>query len=175
MPSPKPPNKDYIMEFFRHAESWVLVSFILFLALLVYLKVPAMLGKTLDERAGKISKELDDARKLREEAEALLKEYQQKRVDAEKEAANIVAQAKSDAIAYAAESKKKLDDALIRRTKQAEQKIAQAEAAAVKDVRSAAAELAVAAATSLIRENAKGKGGEKLIAESISAVRSRLN
>ena len=71
------------MEFFRHAESWVLVSFILFLGLLVYLKVPAMLGKMLDERASKISKELDDARKLREDAAALLEEYKKKRADAE--------------------------------------------------------------------------------------------
>ena len=63
------------MEFFGHAESWVLVSFILFIALLVYLKVPAMLGKMLDARAAKIAHELDSARKLRQDAEALLAEY----------------------------------------------------------------------------------------------------
>ncbi len=163
------------MEFFRHAESWVLVSFILFVGLLVYLKVPAMLGKMLDERAAKISKELDDARKLRDDAAALLEEYKKKRSDAEQEAAAIVAQARADAEAYAADSRKKLTETLARRTKQAEQKIAQAEAAAVKDVRLAATELAVAAATRLIKEGVSAKQSEGLIAESISAVKSRLN
>jgi F-type H+-transporting ATPase subunit b len=163
------------MEFFRHAENWVLVSFILFLALLAYLKVPAMLAKMLDERAAKISKELDDARRLREDAAALLAEYQKKRSDAESEAANIVAQAKSDADAYAADARKKLDDTLARRTKQAEQKIAQAEATAIRDVRAAAADLAVRAAGSLMAEGTRGKTADSLIAESIAAVKSRLN
>lgn len=163
------------MEFFRHAESWVLVSFILFLGLLVYLKVPAMLGRMLDERASKISKELDDARKLREDAAALLEEYKKKRADAEQEAASIVAQARSDAEAYAADSRKKLTETLARRTKQAEQKIAQAEAAATKEVRIAAGELAIAAAARLIKDGVSGKHSENLIAESIAAVKSRLN
>ena len=163
------------MEFFRHAESWVLVSFILFLGLLVYLKVPAMLGRMLDERASKISKELDDARKLREDAAALLEEYKKKRADAEQEAASIVAQARSDAEAYAADSRKKLTETLALRTKQAEQKIAQAEAAATKEVRIAAGELAIAAATRLIKDGVSGKHSENLIAESIAAVKSRLN
>ncbi len=163
------------MEFFRHAESWVLVSFILFLALLVYLKVPAMLGKMLDERAGKISSELNEARKLREDAAALLEEYKKKRSDAEQEAVAIVAQARTDAEAFATDSRKKLAETLTRRTKQAEQKIAQAEAAATKDVRSMAAELAVAAAASLLKDGTKGTSGERLVTESIAAVKSRLN
>lgn len=163
------------MEFFRHAESWVLVSFVLFLALLAYLKVPAMLGRMLDERAGKISNELDEARRLREEAAALLEDYRKKRSDAEQEAVAIVAQARADAEAFAADSRKKLAEALVRRTKQAEQKIAQAEAAAAKDVRSAAADLAIAAAASLLKDGAKGKAGEGLVSESIAAVKARLN
>lgn len=163
------------MEFFHHAESWVLVSFILFLALLAYLKVPAMLGKSLDDRSAKIAKELDDARKLREEAAALLAEYKAKGAAAEKEAAGILASAKADAAAYMTEQSKKLEDTLTRRTAQAEQKIAQAEAAAIKDVRQAAAELAIAAATSVLRDTSTGKTGEALIAQSIVAVKSRLN
>ncbi len=163
------------MSFLRDPASWVLVSFILFIALLVYLKVPAMLAKMLDERSAKIAKDLDDARKLREDAAALLAEYQKKRSDAEGEAANIVAQARSDAEAYAVDARKKLDDMLARRTKQAEQKIAQAEASAVRDVRAAAADLAVRAAGSLLADGASGKAGEKLIAESIAAVKARLN
>ncbi len=163
------------MEFFRHAENWVLVSFILFLALLAYLKVPAMLGKMLDDRASKIAKELDDARKLREEAAALLDEYKKKRATAEKEAAEIIAGARADAQAFASDSKKKLADTMDRRAKQAEQKIAQAEAAAVKDVRNAASDLAIARAADIFSTSAKGKGGENLVAESIAAVKSRLN
>ena len=163
------------MEFFRHAENWVLVSFILFLALLVYLKVPAMLGKSLDERSAKIAKELDDARKIREEAAALLAEYKAKGAAAEKEAAAILVSAKADAAAYLTEQSKKLEDSLARRTAQAEQKIAQAEAAAIKDVRLAASELAIAAATYVIKDHTLGKSGEGLIAESIKAVKLRLN
>jgi F-type H+-transporting ATPase subunit b len=163
------------MEFFHHAENWVLVSFVLFLALLAYLKVPALLAKMLDDRAAKISKELDDARALRADAAALLEEYKKKRADAEKEAASIIAQARTDAETYAQDSRKKLAETLARRTKQAEQKIAQAEAAATKDVRLAAGELAIAAAASLMKDGVSGKQGDSLIAESIAAVKSRLN
>jgi F-type H+-transporting ATPase subunit b len=162
------------MEFFRHAESWVLVSFILFIALLVYLKVPALVAKILDERAAKISKELDEAKRLRQEAEVLLAEYKKKRSDAEAEAKDIIAAAKVEAEAYADESEKKLKEALARRQAQAEQKIAMAEAAAVKDVRAAAADLAMSAAAALLKDAASGKTGEKLVSESISAVKSRL-
>ena len=162
------------MEFFRHAESWVLVSFILFVALLVYLKVPALVAKMLDERADKISKELGEAMRLRQEAEALLSEYKKKRQDAEVEARDIIAAAKTEAEAYAEESARKLKDTLARREAQAEQKIAMAEAAAVKDVRAAAADLAMAASAALLKDAASGKAGEKLVSESIAAVKSRL-
>lgn len=163
------------MEFFHHAESWVLVSFLLFLALLVYLKVPATIGKSLDDRSAKIAKELNDAKSLRLEAEALLTEYKKKGSDAERQAADIIAAAKSEAQAFAADSSRKLTEMLSRRQAQAEQKIAQAEAAAVKEVRAAATDLAIAAASRLIAESTRGKGGEKLIAESIEAVKLQLN
>jgi F-type H+-transporting ATPase subunit b len=163
------------MEFFGHAESWVLVAFILFIVLLIYLKVPAMLARMLDERSAKIAKDLEEARKLREEAQALLASYQQKRIEAEKDAVNIVAQAKVDAEEYAAEARRKLTETLNRRGKQAEQKIAQAEASAIKEVRTIATDIAVAAATRLVAEAAKGPQGATLITESIEAVKTRLN
>jgi F-type H+-transporting ATPase subunit b len=163
------------MEFFGHAESWVLVAFILFIALLVYLKVPAMMAKMLDERSAKIAKDLDEAAKLRQEAQALLASYQKKRVEAEKDAANIVAQAKVDAEEYGKDARRKLGETLERRARQAEQKIAQAEAAAIKEVRSVATDIAVAAATRLVAEAARGTKGAVLIAESIEAVKTRLN
>ncbi len=163
------------MEFFRHAENWVLVSFLLFLALLAYLKVPAMLGKMLDERATKIAKELDDAKALRVEAEGLVAQYKKKLADAERQAVDIIEGAKSDAAAYVEESKKKLSETLDRRTRQAEYKISQAQAAAEKQVRESAADLAVSMATQKLAVQAKGKGGESLVTESIGAVKNRLN
>jgi F-type H+-transporting ATPase subunit b len=157
------------------ATFWALVALLLFLGVVLWSGAHKTIFSSLDQRAASISKELDDARKLREEAEALLAEYKRKRADAEKEAQEIVARAKADAAAYGEESKKKLADSLERRTKQAEQKIAQAEAAAVKEVRSKATDLAIAQAAELLSAKVKGKGGENLIAESIAAVKSRLN
>jgi len=159
----------------HEAETWVAVAFILFVALGIYLKVPAMIAKMLDERADKISRELTEAKKLREEAQALLAEYQKRRVEAEKDAANIVAQAKVEAHAYAEETRKKLAETIERRTKQAAQKIAQAEAAAIKEVRTTATEAAITAASKLVGEAVQGAKGTKLIDESIAAVKSRLN
>lgn len=163
------------MEFFREAETWVLVAFLLFVALLVYLKVPAMLARMLDERSAKIARDLDEARKLREEAQALLASYQKKRVEAENDAADIIDLARKEAEAYTVEARRKLTETLERRTKQAEQKIAQAEAAALKEVRTVATDIAVAAAGQLVGEAVKGAKGDGLIAESITAVKSRLN
>ena len=160
---------------FHEAETWVAVAFVLFIGLGIYLKVPAMLAKMLDERADKIGKELAEAKKLREEAQALLAEYQKKRAEAEKDAANIVAQAKLEAESYSVETRKKLAETIERRTKQAAQKIAQAEAAAIKEVRTTATEAAIAAASKLVGEAVQGTKGAKLIDESIAAVKSRLN
>ena len=160
---------------FREPETWVAVAFVLFVILLLYLKVPAMVAKMLDERAATIAKDLAEARKLREEAQALLASYQKKRVEAEKDAADIVAQAKTDAEDYAAEARRKLGETIERRTRQAEQKIAQAEAGAIKEVRAIAAGIAIAAATGLAAEAVKGAKGDALIAQSIDAVKNRLN
>ena len=157
------------------ATFFALVALIIFLGIVFWAGAHKTAGKMLDDRSAQIAKDLSDARRLREEAEALLAEYKQKRIDAEKEAGEIVARAKADAASYAEESKKKLGEAIERRTKQAETKIAQAEAAAAKDVRARAADLAVAAATSLLKDGMKGKGGESLIAESIAAVKAHLN
>ena len=159
----------------REPETWVAVAFVLFVGLGIYLKVPAMLAKMLDERADKIGKELAEAKKLREEAQALLAEYQKKRAEAEKDAANIVAQAKIEAEAYSVETRKKLAETIERRTKQAAQKIAQAEAAAIKEVRTTATEAAIAAASKLVGEAVQGAKGAKIIDDSIAAVKSRLN
>jgi F-type H+-transporting ATPase subunit b len=157
------------------AETWVAVAFVLFVALLVYLKVPAKVAAMLDERSARIAKELAEATRLRTEAQALLDEYRKKRVQAEKDAEDIVALARREAEAYAHETRAKLTETLERRTRQAEQKIAQAEQQAVKDVRTAATDVAISAASELLGVAAEGAKGVKLIEESIDAVKSRLN
>ena len=160
---------------FAEPETWVAVAFVMFVALLIYLKVPAKLAVMLDERSAKIAKELDEARKLRKEAQDLLADYQKKRLEAEKTAADIIEQAKREAEAYVNESRAKLSETLERRTRQAEQKIAQAETAAIKEVRATATDVAIAAATQLAGEAMKGAKGSGLIDESITAVKNQLN
>jgi F-type H+-transporting ATPase subunit b len=160
---------------FREPETWVTVAFVLFVALLIYLKVPAKIAAMLDERSARIAKELAEAKKLREEAQALLDEYKKKRAQAEKDAQDIVALARREAEAFAHETRIKLAETLERRTKQAEQKIAQAEQQAVKDVRTAATDVAISAASELLASAAEGTKGTKLIEESIATVKSRFN
>ena len=151
---------------------FALVALVLFLGVVVYAGAHKKAGAALDDRAKLIEKELADAKKLREDAEKLLADYKQRSLDAVKEEAVIVEQAKSSAKQYADESRKKLTETIARRTKQAEQKIAQAEAAATKEVRSSATDLAIAAASKLIADQ---KGNAKLISDSIAAVKSKLN
>ena len=160
------------MEFFHHAESWVLVSFILFVALLIYLEVPKILLRLLDEHSFRVSMQLTEARKLRDEAATMLADYKKKQADAELQAADILASAKADAEQFAIDSRQKMAETLDRRAKQAMQKIAQTEATAVKEVRARAADLAITAAGNLI---ASQKSNPKLIAESIAAVKSKMN
>jgi len=154
---------------------YAFLALVIFLGIAVYAGAFSKMGAGLDDRARRIAKDLADARKLREDAEALLAEYKQKRIDAEKEAEGIIAQAKADAEEYAAETRRKLSEMLERRSKQAEQKIAQAEANAVKDVRNAATDIAVAAAAKLSAAALKDSKGASLVADSIAAVKSRLN
>ena len=157
------------------AEFWVALGFFVFLGLLGYLGVHRMIGKSLDDRAARIKAELDEARKLKDEAAALLADYQRKRDEAESEAQEIIAGAKAEAERLAAEAKAKIEEFVARRTKMAETKIAQAEAQAAADVRSAAAEAAVAAAEKILGQETKGKLAAELIAKGIEDVRKKLN
>ena len=152
------------------ATFFALVALIIFLAIAAYAGAFRKLGAGLDNRADRIRRELEHATQLRKDAEALLAEYKQKRLDAEKEAASIIATAKSDAEEFAAETRRKLTESLDRRAK-----IAQAEAAAIKDVRNVATDLAIAASHHLAAEAAKGGKAAELIASSIDAVKNRLN
>ena len=157
------------------AEFWVAVSFVLFLVVLGYFGVHRMLVKGIDDRRNRIKAELDEARRLKEEAQALLAQYQKKQQQAEEEAAGIIAGARVEAERLAAEAKAKMEDFVARRTKMAEGKIGQAEAQALADVRSAAAEAAVAAAEAILTRSVKGKVADDLIAKGISDVERKLN
>ncbi|HKA76660.1 MAG TPA: ATP F0F1 synthase subunit B [Pseudolabrys sp.] len=157
------------------AEFWVALAFIVFLGLLGYLGVHRIVAKSLDDRAARIKAELDEARKIKDEAVQLLAEYQRKRHAAEDEAQNIIAGAKAEAERLAAEAKVRIEDFVARRTKMAETKIAQAEAQAAADVRSAAAEAAIAAAEKILSAETKGKLAGELIAKGIDEVRKKLN
>ncbi|WP_068318434.1 ATP F0F1 synthase subunit B [Polycladidibacter hongkongensis] len=128
------------------ASLWAFVGLVLFLALLVYLKVPGKIGSSLDEQADNIKSELEGARKLREEAQAVLAEYQRKRTEAEAEAEQIVADAKVNAERMTKEAAEALEGMIARRTQAAENKIAQAEASAIAEVKAKAADIAVQAA-----------------------------
>lgn len=157
------------------ASLWTTVALFIFLGLLVYLKVPGMISKSLDARAVKIRHDLDEARRLREEAQGLLAEFQQKRKEAEKEAADIVQAAKREAELLVEEAHKKTEDYVTRRTAMAEQKIAQAEREAVNEVRSSAVDIAVEAARKLLADNPEIKAGEELFKSSLKELKSRLN
>lgn len=157
------------------ATFFALVALVIFLLIAAKAGAFSKLTSGLDNRADRIRKELEHATQLRKDAEALLAEYKQKRLDAEKEAASIISAAKSDAEEFAAETRRKLTESLERRSKQAEQKIAQAEAAAVKEVRNVATDLAIAASHHLAAEAAKAGKGAELISQSIAAVKNRLN
>ena len=157
------------------AEFWVAIAFGAFVLILLYYRVPALIAKSLDDRSEAIREELDEARRLREEAQNLLADYQKKHRNVGEEADSILELARSEAEAFAQETRTSLKDMLERRTRQAEDKIARAEAQAVDEVRAAAIELAVAAAEKILREKASGAGGLSLIDQSIRELKGRLN
>ena len=157
------------------AEFWVAVAFVAFLGGLVYLGVHEMMVKYIDQRRDRIKAELDEALRLKEEAQALLAQYQRKQREAEQEAAAIIAGATAEADRMMAEAKAKMEEFVARRTKMAETKIAQAEAQALADVRAAAAEAAVSAAAKILTQVVKGEVADRLIVDGIDDVKSKLN
>lgn len=161
--------------FLESTDFWVGAAFFCFWGLLTYLRVPQSIVSSLDGRRERISAEIEEARRLREEAQKTLATYERRTKNAEDEAAEIVARAKRDAEAMAAEAKAKLADTMERRTKAATDRIAQAETQAVADVRRAAAEAATKAAEIMLRERMAEGAGSNQIDASIATVRERLN
>jgi F-type H+-transporting ATPase subunit b len=154
---------------------WVAVGTVLFIGLVVYMRAPQMIAKLLDDRAAAIKAELAEAKRLREEAEALLKQYRAKTANAEQEAQAIVQAAKEASERAAVDARVQLSQQIERRAKMAEQKIAQAEAEAVAEVRAAATAIATAAAADLIGKRMTEAKGDELIDSAIRDLRTKLH
>ncbi|MBM3536488.1 MAG: F0F1 ATP synthase subunit B [Alphaproteobacteria bacterium] len=153
---------------------WVLVSFVIFVAL-VWKPGSKAVAQLLDDRAEKIRSDLEKAAKLREEAQALFAEYQKKQRDALKDAEAIVAAAKAEAEALSKQAAADLESSLKRREQLALQRIAQAEAQATADVRAAAVDLAMAATRKILTDRLDTGRQEALIDAAIKELPGKLN
>ena len=160
---------------FAEPEFWVAVAFFILMGVFAYLGIHRTVLRTLDHRSERIKAELDDARRLKEEAAKLLAEYKARHASAEREAQDIIAGARTEAERIATEAKAKMEDFVARRTKTAEGKIALAEAQALADVRAAAADAAISAASSILSQSVKGPVADDLLAKGITEVRDKLN
>lgn len=159
----------------KNPEFMVLLGFILFLALLAYLKVPALLGGMLDKRAEGIKSDLNEAKALREEAQTILASYERKQKEVQEQADRIVEAAKAEAQNAAAQAKEDLKDSIKRRLAAAEDQIISAQASAVKEVRDSAIVVAVAAANDVIAKQLTAADGNGLIDDAIKDVAAKLH
>jgi F-type H+-transporting ATPase subunit b len=153
----------------------VVLAFLLFIGVLFYFKVPGMIGGALDNRAQGIQSELDEARALRDEAQALLASYERKQKEVQDQAAAIVAAAKEDAVLAAEQAKADLEVSIARRLAAAQDQIASAEASAVKEVRDQAITIAISAANEVIAKQMTAAQGNKLIDAAIAEVDAKLH
>jgi F-type H+-transporting ATPase subunit b len=156
-------------------ETWVAIAFLIFVGILLKLGVPNLLFKALDDRSARIKAELDEALKLRKEAEGVLAEYRRRQGEAEKTAESIILHARVEADRMASEAQAKVEEFIARRTKMAETKIAQAEAQALADVRATAADVAIAAAEAILVKTTHGAAAEALVTKGIGDLKAKLN
>jgi F-type H+-transporting ATPase subunit b len=159
----------------RNTDFVVTIAFLLFVALIVYLKVPGLLGGLLDKRAEGIRGDLDAARALHEEAKALLASYEKRQKEVQDQAGLIVDTAKREALAAAEQAKIDLEASIARRLRAAEDQIASAEASAVREVRDRAIEVAVAAAGDLLASQMSAAERGRLIDAAIGEVEAKLH
>ena len=159
----------------RNTNFIVLLAFLLFIAVLIYFKVPSLLMGMLDKRADGIRSELDEARALREEAQTLLASYERKQKDVQAQADRIVETAKTEAKAAADQAKRDLEASIKRRLASAEDQIESAQSAAIREVRDQAAQVAVAAAREVIAKEISAAQANKLIDDSIATVDAKLH
>jgi len=154
--------------------TWVFIAVVLFFVALIYFGIHKKIAGALDARSDAIRNELDEARRLREEAQQLLASYQRKQKEAESQADDIVKQARSDAENMAAQARKDLTERLERRAAQAEAKIENAEAQAMSEVKAKAADLAMDTAETLLRTKMTAPEKSKLIKEGIAQMGATL-
>ena len=158
-----------------NAEFWVGVGLVVFFGILVLVKVPRAIAAQLDGAAAKIQSELDEAARLRAEAEALLAQIRAEKAEAEAQAAEMLAAAEADARVMEAEAKVKLEETLKRRQELAERRIAQAEVQATAEVKAAAADLAARAAEQILTARLAGQKTDPLLDDAIAQIGSRPN
>ena len=153
----------------------VWIAFLIFVGILLYYKVPSLVGGMLDKRAESIKAELDEAKALREEAQSLLASYERKQKEVQEQADRIVASAKEEATNAAAAAKDDIARSITRRLAAAEDQIASAQADAVKDVRDQAIVVAVGAAKDVIAKQLDANAAGSLIDEAIATVGEKLH
>jgi F-type H+-transporting ATPase subunit b len=158
----------------HEAHFWELVGLIVFLAALVWLKVPGMALNALDSRAKKIQAQLDEANKLRQEAQALLADIQTQREASERQAAEVLAAAKAEAERLGVELKAKLEEQIKRRGELAERRIALAEAQAAAEVKAAAVDLAARAAETVLAARLAGAAADPLVDQALAGLPAKL-
>lgn len=159
---------------FLDSRFWVAIPVVLFLALVIYKGALRSVAKSLDDRANNIKAELDEARRLREEAQALLASYHRKQKEAETQAEEIIKQARTDAEHMAVQARKDLTERLERRAVQAEAKIANAEAQAMSEVKAKAADMAMDTAETFLRTKLSAADKTKLIKDGIAQMGATL-
>jgi F-type H+-transporting ATPase subunit b len=153
----------------------VMIAFLVFVGILVWKKVPALLGGLLDQRAAQIKADLDEAKALRAEAAALLESYDAKQKDVQEQSKRIIAQAKADAEAAAAAAKADLEQSITRRLAAAKDQIASAEAAAIAQVRNQAITVAVAVAGDILSKQSTAASAASSIDAAIAIVDAKFH
>lgn len=153
----------------------VLIAFLIFVGVLVYFKVPGLVGGLLDKRAESITSELNEAKALREEAQSLLASYERKHKEVQEQADRIVASAKEEAQQAADAAKDDIAKSIARRLTAAEEQIASAQTAAIKEVRDQAIMVAIGAAKDVIAKQMDAKSAGGLIDDAIATVGEKMH
>lgn len=161
-------------ELIQHAEFWVALSFAIFV-IVMFKPMKRMMTGALDQRIAQIREEVEEAQRLRKEAQAALASYQRRQREAHQEAENIIAHAREEAERTTARAKAELDEAIGRREQQAAAKIAQAEAAAIGEIRERAVDIAIAAAGKILAEKMSGKAGDETLSATIEDLPNKLH
>jgi F-type H+-transporting ATPase subunit b len=156
------------------AEFWVLVALIVFFAALFLIGVPKKALAAIDGRRKAIQDELDEAARIRAEAQALLDQLKQKRLETERQANEMLANAEAEARRLETEARERLEESLKRREELAERKIAQAEANAAAEVKAAAVDAAAQIAEQILKGRLKGKRSDRLVDEAVSQLAAKL-